>query len=105
MLKKKYLSQLLLNYGLNKNLVFNLYDNLGLNTRVFASKFKRKHSSKLNQKIKNLLIGKKLKNKIKEIVNFSIVIKTFRGMRHKLRYPVRGQRTHTNAKTRKKNRL
>jgi ribosomal protein S13 len=28
-------------------------------------------------------------------------IKTYKGVRHKLGYPVRGQRTHTNAKTKK----
>lgn len=28
--------------------------------------------------------------------------KSYRGIRHKIRLPVRGQRTHTNAKTRKK---
>lgn len=31
-----------------------------------------------------------------------IDIKSYRGLRHKLSYPVRGQRTHTNAQTQKK---
>lgn len=35
-------------------------------------------------------------------ISFLIRNKVYRGTRHKLGYPVRGQRTHTNARTRKK---
>ena len=39
---------------------------------------------------------------IKKRINTHISIKSYQGLRHKNGYPVRGQRTHTNAKTQKK---
>ena len=39
---------------------------------------------------------------IKKRINNHILIRTYKGMRHKNAYPVRGQRTHTNGKTQKK---
>jgi small subunit ribosomal protein S13 len=41
-------------------------------------------------------------NKIFNCVNKYIKIKNYRGIRHSLKLPVRGQRTHTNARTAKK---
>ncbi len=43
------------------------------------------------------------KNKIYNNVNRKKRLKSYSGMRHILRLPVRGQRTHTNAKTPRKN--
>ena len=48
------------------------------------------------------LIGKKLKNSQKQTFEFLFKIRSYRGVRHKLKYPSRGQRTHTNAKTKQK---
>ena len=42
-------------------------------------------------------------NKIFNNVNKKKKIKSYTGMRHILKLPVKGQRTHTNAKTQKKN--
>lgn len=42
-------------------------------------------------------------NKIYNNINKKRKIKSYSGMRHILKLPVRGQRTHTNAKTPKKN--
>jgi len=42
-------------------------------------------------------------NKIFNNVNKKKKVKSYTGMRHILKLPVRGQRTHTNAKTQKKN--
>jgi small subunit ribosomal protein S13 len=39
---------------------------------------------------------------IKESINYLKKLKSFKGIRHKLGYPCRGQRTHTNARTAKK---
>lgn len=101
-MKKSYLNKILLIKGINKPKIKTFYDFVGLNSRIGAEKFKRRQLSTLNQKITKLETGKKLKEKIKNIINFSIKIRTYKGMRHKLRYPTRGQRTHTNAKTRRK---
>lgn len=39
---------------------------------------------------------------IKKRINNFILIRSYKGLRHKNGYPVRGQRTHTNAKTQRK---
>jgi len=101
-MKKSYLNKILLIKGINKPKIKSFYNYIGLNSRISAVKFKRRQLSTLNQKITKIETGKKLKEKIKNIINFSIKIRTYKGMRHKLRYPTRGQRTHTNAKTRRK---
>jgi small subunit ribosomal protein S13 len=51
----------------------------------------------------NLIITSDLK-KLKQLVTKNLVaIKSYRGLRRINGFPVRGQRTHTNAKTAKKN--
>lgn len=43
-----------------------------------------------------------LQTVVKKRINNFIAIKSFKGLRHKNGYPVRGQRTHTNSKTQRK---
>ena len=47
-------------------------------------------------------VGSSLQKKINEDVKLLTKIRCYRGLRHKNRLPVRGQRTHTNAQTQKK---
>jgi small subunit ribosomal protein S13 len=46
--------------------------------------------------------GTTLKKNIKANIDKKIKIKSYQGLRHKNKLPVRGQRTHTNAKTQKR---
>jgi small subunit ribosomal protein S13 len=55
----------------------------------------------IDKRLKAIQYGKKYKDSIKNNIIFLSKIKTYKGVRHKLGYPVRGQRTHTNAKTKK----
>jgi small subunit ribosomal protein S13 len=75
----------------------------GLNTRKSPSFIKNKHSADVSKFVANFsLVGRKVITNTKENIEFLSKIKSYKGLRHKMRYPVRGQRTHTNAKTRKK---
>lgn len=74
----------------------------GVNIRINSKTLKTKQLNEINKKTKSLIIGKKLKDKIKNSISFLIKTKTYTGIRHKLKFPARGQRTHTNAKTKKK---
>jgi small subunit ribosomal protein S13 len=86
-----------------KNLSNSILKNkLGLNSRLAFSFIKQKNLNNLNNRFSKLLLGNKLKLRIKEQINFIKNIRTYRGLRHKVSLPVRGQRTHTNAKTSKK---
>jgi small subunit ribosomal protein S13 len=65
-----------------------LDDKNGYNSRLMLKKSARSDS--------------KNKTKILKNIRFLIKIKCIKGLRHKLGFPVRGQRTRTNAKTVKK---
>lgn len=75
---------------------------VGLNKRIESKFLKLTHISRLNTLRDKFYFGKELKKKIQNNVAFFVKIKCYKGIRHKLKYPTRGQRTHTNAKTRKK---
>jgi ribosomal protein S13 len=90
------------NYGVNTSMGEKVFRNLGINVRINASTLKRKQQAEISRKFSLITSGKKLKDKIKTTINFLSKNKTYKGIRHKLRYPARGQRTHTNAKTKKK---
>lgn len=71
---------------------------LGLNTRL--------QYLYLKNKVRSLLTAEKSSESKAQIdsvnIQFLKEIRSYRGVRHKARLPVRGQRTHTNAKTTKK---
>ncbi len=50
----------------------------------------------------NYKVGSFLQKDIHERVKKQIKLRSYKGLRHKYKLPVRGQRTHTNAKTRKR---
>ena len=78
-----------------------IYNILGLNFRKKKISFKSKHQKRLNTITNKVTYTETLKIKIKRAISFYIKMRTYRGIRHLLKYPVRGQRTHTNAKTKK----
>lgn len=90
------------NYGVGIQTGTTIFRNLGLNTRLNSAIVKRKQMNDINKKTQLLNTGKKLKDKIANTIIFLSKNKTYKGIRHKLKYPARGQRTHTNAKTKKK---
>lgn len=89
-------------YGLGKKTGVVLFKKFGLNNRVNPKTFKRKQMNEVSRKCQTIFSGKKLKENNKVIMLFLLKNKTYRGIRHKLNYPARGQRTHTNARTKKK---
>lgn len=83
-------------YHIKRNKFFN---SLGLNTYRKLLKVKTHHIN--NFSIKNSLLGF-YKAETEKASNFISVIKNYIYTRKILGYPVRGQRTHTNAKTQRK---
>ena len=49
----------------------------------------------------NILVEGALDSEIRRNIKHHLDLKTYRGLRHRASLPVRGQRTHTNARTRK----
>jgi small subunit ribosomal protein S13 len=76
---------------------------LGLNPNIRVNEISLQNIDQLNNLINiNHYTGSELQKLIKEDVARLIRIGTYKGFRHIQKLPVRGQRTHTNAKTVKK---
>lgn len=73
----------------------------GLNVRSPFSHIPKSTLTILTRKLKKLFNLVILKRQIKKRVQHLQNIKTYKGLRHRKGLPVRGQRTHTNAKTQK----
>lgn len=95
-------------YGIGFNTSFKICKKLGLSRNITADQLSKNHLSSLIH-ILNKEYKLKVSNELKKIESFRlqklISIKTYRGLRRVKGLPVRGQRTHTNAKTAKKHRF
>ena len=90
-------------YGINEFQSKRICKNIGINPQTTINKLKKNQLNRLINYInKNIKIEQLLKKYKKDHFNNLLNIKTNRGIRHNLGLPVRGQRTHTNAKTSKK---
>jgi small subunit ribosomal protein S13 len=89
--------------GVGNSSISDMRSLFGVNTKKRAE-FNLSYNGVL--RIKKFLRVKKttvlLQTIIKKRINNQVAIKSYKGLRHKNRYPVRGQRTHTNAKTQRK---
>jgi small subunit ribosomal protein S13 len=90
-------------YGIGKSRAGNIIADLGLSPGMRIDKLTSIQKKQITDWLKNREISP---SEIKKDRRDSIVLlqnmKNYRGFRHKNRYPVRGQRTKTNAKTQKR---
>ena len=99
---KTFLSQFLQIYGINYGHLKLIYTKFGYN---FLNHPKIKTLSLIELKqleiffSGNFLLNQNLKDIIASNILLLKTVNCFRGMRHKSKLPVRGQRTHSNAKT------
>nr|YP_008519344.1 30S ribosomal protein S13 [Nannochloropsis granulata]AGI48923.1 30S ribosomal protein S13 [Nannochloropsis granulata] len=101
-LKKKYLIQALREvYGLGNSLCFQLCKSLGFQKYFLLKEITHEDIYHIDQLLENskLTIKSDLQRTIKERIDCLVGIKTYRGIRLRQGLPVRGQRTHTNART------
>ena len=87
-------------FGLNERKRISNY--LGLNCNKTVIGLKTNHIKYLKKK---LTTNKKLLESVNLFNSFSAKLKNYKYFRNISGYPSRGQRTHTNAKTKKKNQL
>nr|YP_010394838.1 ribosomal protein S13 [Phytophthora megakarya]DAZ89275.1 TPA_asm: ribosomal protein S13 [Phytophthora megakarya] len=100
---KSILHSLTILYGINEFQSKKICKNIGINPQITLNKLKNNHVNRLINYInKNLKIEQLLKKSKTERLNELVEIKSNRGIRQSQGLPVRGQRTHTNAKTSKK---
>ncbi len=89
-------------FGVGRTLSNQIIERLGLNKNMRARELNAEQVAQLNAILTSEYIvegdlRRMIQNNIKRLVG----IHCYRGMRHRLGLPVRGQRTRTNARTRK----
>lgn len=89
-------------FGIGRHLSNEIIKKLGLNPDARAKTLSAEEIARLNQIIQSEYVvegdlRRQVQNNIKRLIN----IHSYRGSRHRLGLPVRGQRTRTNARTRK----
>ena len=89
-------------YGVGRKLSNQIIEKLGLNKDTRAKELKEDDIARLNAILQSEYVvegdlRRQVQNNIKRLVG----IHCYRGIRHRLGWPVRGQRTRTNARTRK----
>ena len=90
-------------YGIGETTSKDICSDLGLNPSLKISKVTLEEEGEIQHWVQTKGINPSSIKKIRrDFVSDLISTKSYRGMRHKNKYPVRGQRTSTNARTQKR---
>ena len=92
-------------YGIGRNTSKKILTQTKVNLDKKADELTEEEEIKLREAVGNFLTEGDLKRKIQEDVARLQRIGTYRGMRHKRKLPARGQRTRTNARTKRGKRV
>ena len=89
-------------YGVGPKLAAEVIEKLGLNPNVRARELTEEDIGRINGLLQSEYtvegdLRRQVQNNIKRLIN----IHSYRGLRHRMGLPVRGQRTCSNARTRK----
>lgn len=89
-------------YGIGRKLSNDIIKQLGLNPDMRANKLTQDEIAKINNLLQSqYIVEGDLRRQIQNNIKRLISIHAYRGTRHRLGLPVRGQRTRTNSRTRK----
>lgn len=89
-------------YGIGRSLANQIIQRLGLNPDMRANQLTQEDIVRLNATLQeDYVVEGDLRRQIQSNIKRLISIHCYRGLRHRLGLPVRGQRTRTNARTRK----
>jgi len=89
-------------YGIGRFRSFEILKNTGVDPDKRAKDLTDEEIAKISDFIqKNYKVEGELRREVQQNIRHLIEIGCYRGIRHKLGLPVRGQRTRTNARTRK----
>jgi small subunit ribosomal protein S13 len=100
--KKLFLESFKSTYGIGNNRVKELCSKSGINCLVLNNKSKMSINKKIKKIFNKCVFSTELRAQNKKYFNFFWTIRIYKGFRHKFKLPGRGQRTKTNAKTKKK---
>lgn len=100
--KKHVFYSLLNNKGLGASRVTHLQNIIGLNSRKNPKALLKQKVRLIHKSTHKLLLNKSYTKTWYQNRSFNSTLKTCNSIRNKSGFPVRGQRTRTNAKTKKK---
>ncbi|WP_204098317.1 30S ribosomal protein S13 [Candidatus Karelsulcia muelleri] len=100
--KKRGIIALTYIFGIGKNISQKIFEIIKINPNTKVNNWSDLELNKIRNFInKNLKIEGELKTEIKLDIKRLLDIKCYRGIRHKIGLPVRGQKTKNNCRTRK----
>jgi len=89
-------------YGIGRHISVEIIEKLGLDKNMRAHKLTQDDIARLNSLITaEYMVEGDLRRQVQNNIKRLISIHSYRGQRHRLGLPVRGQRTRTNSRTRK----
>ena len=89
-------------YGIGRRLSNEIIAKLGLNPNMRAHNLNEDDIAKISALLQSeYMVEGDLRRQVQNNIKRLISIHSYRGMRHRIGLPVRGQRTRTNARTRK----
>ena len=89
-------------YGIGNSLSQEIIEKLGLNPSMRARELSSDDIARLNSMLQtDYVVEGDKRRQVQNFIKHLISIHSYRGMRHRIGLPVRGQRTRTNARTRK----
>lgn len=89
-------------YGVGRCLSNEIISRLGLDRNMRANKLTQDDIARLNGLLQSeYMVEGDLRRQVQNNIKRLISIHSYRGLRHRVGLPVRGQRTKTNARTRK----
>lgn len=89
-------------YGIGRVRSRKILDKVGVDYMLKVSALTEEQQKLISDEIKNYVLESDLKREVATAIKLLKEIKCYRGMRHNLWLPVRGQLTRKNAKTAKK---
>lgn len=89
-------------YGLGKYMAAQLIENLGLDPDMRAKELSEADIARINSLLQSeYVVEGNLRRSVQNNIKRLMAINSYRGIRHRVGLPARGQRTSTNARTRK----
>ncbi|HMA59000.1 MAG TPA: 30S ribosomal protein S13 [Halanaerobiales bacterium] len=88
-------------YGIGRSTSQNILDNTGVNPDTRVKDLTEAEISKIRKEIDKYPVEGELRREVRANIKRLKDIGCYRGLRHRRGLPVRGQRTRTNARTRK----
>lgn len=89
-------------YGIGNYRAQEICEKLGLNPSMRARELTQDDIARINTMLQNeIIVEGDLRRQIQNNIKRLVAIHSYRGLRHRLGLPVRGQRTRTNSRTRK----